>query len=243
VTAYTLITGATSGIGRDLALALAPEGPVLIHGRDAARAAETAKACSGIHPHQVWLANLEAPVAAATALIEGPLRKGLQIRTLIHCAGTAPIGPFRQANPGEVARTFATNVLSLLTLLQALAPGGANGEALTQVIILSSAAGRRGSRGSALYASTKGALDALVPSLAAEWAPGVRVNGILPGIVPTPMSQTTLDGEFFGDRPDRYPLGIGRVADVLAMARFLVSEEARWITGALYGVDGGHTAA
>jgi NAD(P)-dependent dehydrogenase (short-subunit alcohol dehydrogenase family) len=71
----------------------------------------------------------------------------------------------------------------------------------------------------------------------------VRVNGILPGIVPTPMSRATLDGEAFAGTPERYPLGVGRVEDVVAMARFLLSEEARWITGALFGVDGGHTAA
>jgi len=243
VAAHTLITGATSGIGRALALALAPDGPLLIHGRDAPRATETAEACPGPHLHRVWLADLEAPAGAAATLSDGPLAEGLRVRTLIYCAGRAPVGPFRQADSGEVARTFATNVLSLLALLQVLGPGGHNGDTLTQVLVLSSAAGRRGSRGSALYASTKGALDALVPSLAVEWAPAVRVNGILPGIVPTPMSRATLDGEAFAGTPGHYPLGVGRVEDVVAMARFLLSEEARWITGALYGVDGGHTAA
>jgi NAD(P)-dependent dehydrogenase (short-subunit alcohol dehydrogenase family) len=127
-------------------------------------------------------------------------------------------------------------------MVRILAKKKVNQTNLKTVIFISSAASKLGERGNSVYAASKGAIDSLTKSLAVELAPNVRVNAVLPGMVRTNMSSSTLDDrEHVAEIGKNYPLGFGDVADVAALVRFLVSEEARWITGQHLIVDGGRT--
>jgi NAD(P)-dependent dehydrogenase (short-subunit alcohol dehydrogenase family) len=93
----------------------------------------------------------------------------------------------------------------------------------------------------ASVAAAKGAVEGLTRSLAAEWAPKIRVNAIAPALVDTPLAARLLSSpEKREALAARYPLKrIGAAADVAAVARFLLSTESGWITGQVFGVDGG----
>jgi NAD(P)-dependent dehydrogenase (short-subunit alcohol dehydrogenase family) len=93
----------------------------------------------------------------------------------------------------------------------------------------------------ASVAASKGAVEGLVRSLAAEWAPKIRVNAIAPALTDTPLAGRLLSSpEKREAMAVRYPLKrIGVAADVAAMARFLLSAESSWMTGQVLGVDGG----
>ena len=93
----------------------------------------------------------------------------------------------------------------------------------------------------ASVAASKGAVEGLVRSLAAEWAPKIRVNAIAPALTDTPLAGRLLSSpEKREAMAARYPLKrIGTAADVAAMARFLLSAESSWMTGQVLGVDGG----
>ena len=106
--------------------------------------------------------------------------------------------------------------------------------------------GSVGEVGKTLYSMTKGALLSASRSLALELAPKkIRVNCISPGVVDTPMSQSAVysqSEESLNRIRSLHPLGLGRVEDVAHACVFLLSDEARWITGTNLFVDGGYTA-
>jgi NAD(P)-dependent dehydrogenase (short-subunit alcohol dehydrogenase family) len=97
-----------------------------------------------------------------------------------------------------------------------------------------------GSKGDSIYAASKGALDSLVRSLAVELAPDIRVNSILPGGLRTKMTRHLFENsKYMAEFNEKYLLGEGNVADVAALVKFIVSSEAKWITGQNLIVDGG----
>jgi NAD(P)-dependent dehydrogenase (short-subunit alcohol dehydrogenase family) len=113
---------------------------------------------------------------------------------------------------------------------------------LRSVVVISSIWSQFGARGHSLYCASKAALDGMVRALAVELAPDVRVNSVLPGAVRTPMAEAALaDPRIVEGLRQNYPLGLGQPADVAAAVEFLMSEDARWITGQQFVVDGGRT--
>jgi NAD(P)-dependent dehydrogenase (short-subunit alcohol dehydrogenase family) len=134
--------------------------------------------------------------------------------------------------------------LALLEIVRVLGERQCEGRKLKSIVVVSSAASVRGEKGVAAYAASKGAVNGAVRTLAAELAPEVRVNAVLPGLVRTPMTDHTVkeDGEF--DRlARRYPLGLGSAEQVGAVVRELLSPGSRWVTGGCWAVDGGLTAS
>ena len=98
-----------------------------------------------------------------------------------------------------------------------------------------------GAKAHSVYGASKGALDALMKSLAMELAP-IRVNSVLPGAVRTALTEHIFeDEELINRMAETYPLGLGTTADIYEAVKFLLSEEARWITGQQITVDGGRT--
>lgn len=236
-----LVTGASRGIGRATALALARRGAqVLVHygqGEAEAKAvvAEIRKADG----------RAEA-VAADLAAPDGPHRLASQVRAvigerldiLVANAGISRAAPIEATTVEDFDRLFAVNVRAPFFLVQQLLPILHEG---SSVILLSSLAARTAVGTLAAYAATKGAIDTLVVHLAAALGPqGIRVNAVAPGIVPTDMSSfaKTEAGRDFA-------IGIQslkRLAepeDIAGAVAFLASSAARWITGDTIRVDGG----
>lgn len=165
--------------------------------------------------------------------IQGPLH------ALVYCPGSILLKPFRQLKPQELMKDMEVNVLGLIKMLQhyeqALKEGNAS------VVAFSTVAVSTGMPFHTSVAAAKGALEGLVRSLAAEWAPDIRVNAIAPSLTDTPLASRLLRNEQQRQASEqRHPLKkIGSPDDLAAMAEFLISEDASWITGQVFHVDGG----
>jgi NAD(P)-dependent dehydrogenase (short-subunit alcohol dehydrogenase family) len=236
-----LVTGASRGIGRASALALAKAGAqVLIHyGHGAKEANEVAA--------EIRKAGGRADtIATDLAASDGPHRLARQVRgivgdrldILVANAGVSKPAKIEETSIDDFDRLFAVNVRAPYFLVQQLLPimhGGSS------IILVSSLAARAVVGTITAYAATKGAIDTLVKHFAAELgSKGIRVNAIAPGVVATEMSSFTKT-----DAGRDYALGIQtfkRLAepdDLGGVVAFLASSDARWITGETVHVDGG----
>jgi NAD(P)-dependent dehydrogenase (short-subunit alcohol dehydrogenase family) len=230
-----LVTGATSGLGRAIAFQLARDGfEVIVHGRDAARGAETVDA--------IIAEGGRARFVAADLSNPADLRRLVEdigdIDILVNNAGFSVFGATADLDLDTFDALFASNVRAPFFLVAAFAPRMvARGKG--SIINVSSMAGQIGLAGGAAYGATKGALSSLTRAWAAEFSPGVRVNAIAPGPVYTD-----------GAAPER-TAGLGsttllkraaNVEEIAEVVGFLASPHASYVTGAIIAVDGGRTA-
>jgi NAD(P)-dependent dehydrogenase (short-subunit alcohol dehydrogenase family) len=229
-----LVTGATSGIGRAVALQLARDGAeVLVHGRDAARGAETVE--------EITAAGGKASFVAADLGDAAEVRRLASdvgdVDILINNAGIALFAPTAELEVSAFDKMFASNVRAPFFLVAAFAPGMA-ARGLGSIVSVSSMAGGVGLVGGAAYGATKASLEAMTRAWAAEYsASGVRVNAIAAGPVYTPASDRT---DALGETtPMHRASQPEEIAEVIA---FLASPRASYITGAVLPVDGGRTA-
>jgi NAD(P)-dependent dehydrogenase (short-subunit alcohol dehydrogenase family) len=231
-----LVTGATSGLGKAAALALAAEGAtVLVHGRDPERGSETVTEIEAAGGKARFVAaDLRDPQDVAHLAKEAG-----EVDILVNNAGSSWFGPSDQLDVDRYDVLFDGNVRSAYLLTAAVAPGMvARGEG--SIVNVGSMAGAIGLAGGAAYSATKASMDALTRAWAAEFSPaGVRVNSVAPGPVHTratradvieSLATTTLLGR--AGRPQE-------IADVIA---FLAGPRAAYVTGATIPVDGGRTA-
>jgi NAD(P)-dependent dehydrogenase (short-subunit alcohol dehydrogenase family) len=239
---YTLVTGASSGIGEAVARRIAPAGRVILHGRDLERSQALRLGLTNPDAHLVWRQDLAGNAETAESL-SGLLSGSAAVVTgFIHCAGEFRLLPVTAADPASVLRTFQVNYFSATAMIRVLLKKAVNRGALRAVVFVSSIASRFGARGYSTYAATKGALDSLSRSLAAELGPSVRVNSILPGGIQTRGTQFLYDAGGEAKLTEGYLLGPGSTDDIAGMAEYLISDRARWITGQQFVVDGGKTA-
>ena len=232
-----LVTGATSGIGRAVALLLARDGAeVLVHGRDAVRGAETVKEITAAGGHASFVAADLTDVADVLRLADDVG----DVDILINNAGLAVFGPTAEFDLAAFDRMFASNVRAPFFLVAALAPGmAARGRG--SIVSLSSMAGGVGLVGGAAYGASKASLEAMTRAWAAEYsANGVRVNAIAPGPVYTPTPSGAAFITALGETtPMRRASQPEEIAEVIA---FLVSPQASYITGTTVAADGGRRA-
>jgi NAD(P)-dependent dehydrogenase (short-subunit alcohol dehydrogenase family) len=230
-----LVTGATSGIGRAVAIQLAAQGAtVLVHGRDAARATQVLEEIELTGGHARFVAaDISSPDGIQTLVDEAA-----DIDILVNNAGFSWFGPTPELGAEKFDDLFDANVRAPYLLTSAFAPAMA-AKGAGSIISIASMAGIIGLAGGAAYGATKLSLVALTRSWAAEYSPsGVRVNAIAPGPVYTAtdpasikaLGETTLLGR--AAQPEE-------IAEVVG---FLASLRASYITGAVIPVDGGRTA-
>ncbi|MEZ5830750.1 MAG: SDR family oxidoreductase [Dongiaceae bacterium] len=236
-----LVTGASRGIGRATALALAKAGAqIVVHYGNSAREAEAVVA-------EIRQAGGRADaIAADMAAPDGPHQLARQVREivgdrldiLIANAGIGKAAAIEEMNVADFDRLFAVNVRAPFFLVQQLLPILGAG---SSVILVSSLAAHASVGKLPAYAATKGAIDTLVKHFAsALGGRGIRVNAVAPGVIDTDISSFTKteDGR-------RYALGmqamqrLGETGDVAPVIAFLASDAARWITGDVLNVDGG----
>ena len=237
---YTLLTGASSGIGAAIARRLGSERALILSGRDASKLRQA----TGLDDerHLVWpydLRDVDGIVPSLSALLE---QREAVVQCFVHCAGVVKVLPARLADCAVVQEVMNVNVLSAIQILRALLKK-ANHGALRDVLFISSTYSIRGVKGQAVYSASKGALDAMMQSLAVELAPTVRVNSVLPGAVKTAMSERAFeDPKHLEKMKQEYLLRLGEIDDVVNVVEFMVSDRAGWITGQKIVVDGGQTA-
>jgi NAD(P)-dependent dehydrogenase (short-subunit alcohol dehydrogenase family) len=238
-----LVTGGTSGIGREVARQLASRGArVVISGRDAARGAsavEEIRAAGGTA--DFVRAELDDLAGVRSLAKEAISAGGGQVDVLINNAGVFPFGSTADVPDSEFDTAYAVNVRAPFYLVAELAPAMAE-RGYGSIVNVTTMVASFGKAGMALYGSTKAALDLLTKAWAAEFGPsGVRVNAVSPG--PTRTEGTETMGEGLDQLAAQGPLNrVGTVAEVAAGIVFLASDAAAMIHGATLPVDGGRLA-
>jgi NAD(P)-dependent dehydrogenase (short-subunit alcohol dehydrogenase family) len=236
-----LLTGASSGIGRACALRLVAAGAYIVAvGRN-----DTALRDIGIAAEQIYTIDLldEAAIKAFIPRLKtdiGPLDG------CVLAAGMHTFRPLLMESFNDIYRPWAINVQSPLGFLALLIKGRllAKGGSL---VLFSSTAAHMAAAGAVSYAASKGAIESATHGLAVELAAqNIRVNAVAPGVVRTPMSESFLS-KLTADQlialEIRHPMGFGMPDDVAGPVLFLLSNEARWITGIVLPVDGGYAIA
>lgn len=231
-----LVTGASSGIGREIAVACAREGATVVAtGRDEDRLAATLELLAGSGHASVAgdlrTADGRKAVASGAGVVDG----------LVHCAGTTGVRLFRQVDAKHIDDDFAINFDAPILLTQAMLAGRQVAQG-GSIVFIGSFAAHIGAKGSSMYSASKGALIPAARALAQEIGARqqIRVNVINASYVETPMTQKMKD-DVLADGESLYvpPLGPGRASDVANGAVFLLAEASRWITRSILRIDGG----
>ncbi len=236
-----LVTGASRGIGRASALALARMGAqVLVHYSSGVKEAEAVVAeirQAGGRADTV-AADLAAPDGAHQLAKQVRAVVGDRLDILVANAGISKSATLEDTTVEDFDRLFALNVRAPFFLVQQLLPILGSG---SSVILLSSLAAHASVGTLAAYAATKGAIDTLVKHLAAALGPrGIRVNAVAPGVVDTDMSSFVKTDAGRQSAVSMQALQrVARPEDIGPVIAFLASDEARWITGDTIRVDGG----
>ena len=241
--AYVLVTGASSGIGQDVAISLSNEYDIILNGRDLSRLEDTQHKCSTQHNVVIWqydlsdIANLEADL---TSFI---LDNGLNVEKFVHCAGYCKNLPLKMIDLNLLITTFNVNVFAGILISKVLSLFRVNKRNLNNIVFISSNISGFGAKAHTVYGASKMAVDGMMKSLAVEMAPRIRVNTVLPGAVKTMMTEHIYaDKELINRMAVSYPLGLGNTHDIYNAVSFLLSDKARWITGQQIIVDGGRTS-
>jgi NAD(P)-dependent dehydrogenase (short-subunit alcohol dehydrogenase family) len=231
-----LVTGATSGLGRAIALQLARDGAdVTVHGRDAARGVQVVEEIQSQGGNAHFVEGDLADTASVTALA----RQVGDIDILVNNAGFSVWGPTETFEIASFDAMFAANVRAAFVLVAAFAPGMVR-RGTGSIVNISSMAGRLGLAGGAAYGATKAALASFTQAWAAEYSSrGVRVNAVAPGPIYTRPEARELFDSLGAATAMKRAAEPAEIAEVVA---FLASPRASYMTGAIVAVDGGRTA-
>ncbi|MGA2847945.1 MAG: SDR family oxidoreductase [Terracidiphilus sp.] len=245
---HALVTGGASGIG---------EATV----KELARAGAT-----------VWIADLNLPAAEALAQSIGPAAHTVQLDVtsptsitaavsrltrldiLVNNAGIGHVGSIETTEPEDFDRLINVNVRAVYLVTRAFLPlllaADTNCPAVGSIVNIASVSGLVGIKQRFAYCTSKGAIVAMTRQLAVDYPKTLRVNAICPGTVQTPFVEGYLD-KFHKDTKEqtreelraRQPIGrLGRPHEIASMVRYLASDEAAFISGSLFTIDGGWTA-
>lgn len=239
-----LVTGASSGIGRETAILLSSlNARVVLTGRDRGRLQETLARLDG-QGHRVAPFDFNRP-EGIDDWIRSLTSEAGPLNGLVHAAGMEFVSPIKFVRLKDAEEVLKINLLSSIMLARAFTrkaccagPGS--------VVFLSSVMGTNGSPAMSVYGASKAALIGLAKSLALELAPRqIRVNCVTAGCVHTEMlarSRDLASPEEFQALERAHPLGFGTARDVAHAVAFLLADTGRWITGSTLAVDGGYSA-
>ncbi|MBK1646331.1 hypothetical protein CKO25_17085 [Thiocapsa imhoffii] len=239
-----LVSGASSGIGREIAIALVQHGAeVILVGRRQAQLEETARltgAAERTHLQILDLSDLDRIVPTITELAS---RLG-RIYGLCHCAGVVQTLPLSASKPDRVRAMIELNFMAGLELARAITRRDVLPETGGSILWISSVYAHVGAPGQIGYCASKGAIGAAARAMALELAGRhVRVNCLSPGMVRTEMTDASgsrMSQEQWDQIAARHPLGTGEAGDVARAALFMLDPANTWITGADLVVDGGY---
>ncbi|MCC0804696.1 SDR family oxidoreductase [Methylobacterium sp. W2] len=234
-----VIYGGTGGIGMATARALRKRGiPLHLAARDAGRLEEAAAV---LGETTFTVGDVMDPAHFATVTREA----GETLAGLVYAVGTINLKPLAKLTADDAVTDFKLNALGALLALQAAAPAlkAGAGETGAGVALFSTVAVAQGFAAHASVAMAKGAVEGLALSLAAELSPHIRINVVAPSLTRTPLAAAITGNETLasGIASMHALQRLGTPDDIGALAAFLVSAEAGWITGQVIGADGGRS--
>ena len=164
-----------------------------------------------------------------------------QIDGLVYCPGSIQLKPLKMLTDKVIREDMEINFFGAINCIKAVSD---RLQQNSSILLFSTVAVQQGMPFHASISSAKGAIEGLTRSLAAEFAPNVRVNSIAPSIVDTPLAKRLLNNDRKRELiSDKHPLKrVGEVEDISELACFLLSVSASWITGQIIGVDGGKSS-
>lgn len=232
-----LVTGASSGIGRSIAIECSKMGAtVILLGRDEARLKQTLSSLSG-SGHTFFIGDLteEPNISFIVSQIES-------VDGVVYSAGVNDKSLVKALNREKIDKMFNTNVFSPMLFTKELQ----NQKKLNKkssIVMISSISSNYATISNALYASSKGALESFIKVLALELSSRqIRVNGIRPGVVETPLLNSYSLKEELDAFKAQFPLGrFGRPEEIAYGVVYLLSDASEWMTGSIFNIDGGVT--
>ena len=220
-----LIIGGSSGIGLALVEQLAPHNTIYV-------ASRSGEAVQHLNVQHIAFdaTQEELDVSRLPEVLHG----------FVYCPGSINLRPFKGLTVEAFQSDFELNVLGAVRSLKSvLSQLSASGNAA--VVFYSTVAVQTGMPFHSSIAAAKGAIEGLTRSLAAEFAPKIRVNAIAPSLVDTPLALKFLNNDTKVDKAnERHPLGrVGNAQEIAQATAFLLGEESSWMTGSVLKLDGG----
>lgn len=240
-----LVTGASSGIGRGIAIYLSKLGAnVIMVARNRERLAETHKMLEpGNHSYYAYdLGNLD----GIEGLMETICNNGMKLNGFVHSAGIGLTMPLQYLKTNDLKNVMTINFFSFAELARNFAKRKFN-EKGGSIVAISSISYRAAARGLTAYCASKGALESAVRAMALDLAArNIRVNCVAPGMIETQiydgLRELVNNRDFETDLKKRQVMGLGKPEDVAFAVAFLLSDAASFITGTSIDVDGGYLA-
>ena len=222
-----LVVGASSGIGLELVKHLSGEN-VRVYALS--RSGDNLDGLAGVDHFKCDVVDQTAALPEITTPLDG----------LVYLPGTITLKPFKTLRVQDFLNDFEVNLLGAVRILQHYLSNVKDADS-PSIVLMSTVAVQTGMSYHGSVASAKGAVEGLVRSLAAELAPNIRVNAVAPSLTDTPLASHLINTPAKRETArKRHPLdSIGDPKDVAAVVSFLLSEQARWITGQILPVDGG----
>lgn len=219
-----LLIGGSTGIGLEIANQLVKENNVIVASRNKGELNDDIKHLE----FDVLKDNIE------------DLDLPEKIHGLIYCPGSINLKPFKMLKHKDFEEELNLNFLSLIKVVQGVMPKLKEAENAS-LVFFSTVAVKVGMPFHTSVAAAKGAIEGFAKSLAAEYAPSLRVNVIAPSLTDTPLAEKLLSNDSKKEKmSERHPLKrVGNAKDIANAATFLLSDENSWITGQIIGVDGG----
>ena len=222
-----VIIGGSSGIGAALVEILAADGNQVFATYNKT---ENFTALPGVEYHQLDVLEEELDLDFVPDVVDG----------LVYCPGSINLKPFKRIKPAAFVDDFQLQVVGAIKVVQALS-AKMKDSIDPSIVFFSTVAVTMGYNFHTQVATSKGAIEGLAKSLAAEFAPNIRVNCVAPSLTDTPLAAKLLSSDDKKQaNADRHPLKkIGTANDIAEMAAFLLSEKASWMSGQVLHVDGG----
>lgn len=231
-----LIWGGTGGVGAASARALSLQGFDLhLVGRDALKLSALAE--------ELHCTTSEADVEDDLAFARVAAEAGPSLVGLVYAVGSINLRPLARLTTVDFDRDFRLNAMGAALAVQAALPALKASTRTASVVLFSSVAVAQGFSAHASIAMAKGAVEGLTRALAAELAPKIRVNAIAPSLTDTPLAASLTGNRQIADSIAQLHAlqRLGKPADIAALAAFLISEQADWISGQVMAVDGGRS--